>query len=443
MDAGEIREWLKNREYYKVKEYLAGLNEVDLAQLLEEFPEKEQIMLFRLIRKEDAAEVFSNMEPWMQESLIRAFTITELKEVINDMYLDDTVDLLEEMPANAVDKILQAADAQTRDSINKLLKYPKDSAGSIMTIEYVDLRRKMTVFEALKKIKRIGINQETIYTCYVIENRKLIGIVTAKDLLIEDDNRLIEDIMETNVITVNTHEDKEEVAKLFHKYGFIAIPVVDTEHCLVGIVTFDDALDVWQDEVEEDISVMAAMAPSEDNYFETSVFQHARNRIFWLLFLMLSATVSGMVLTHYEQAFAAVPILVSFIPMLTGTAGNCGSQSSTLIIRGLSMDEIQFKDWYRVVFKEVRVAALVGCALALVNGARIMIMYRDMRIAVLLGISLMIIVILAKLIGCLLPMAAKKLHLDPAIMAAPLISTILDTCSILIYFSIATKMFRL
>ena len=383
------------------------------------------------------------MEPWMQESLIRAFTITELKEVINDMYLDDTVDLLEEMPANAVDKILQAADAQTRDSINKLLKYPKDSAGSIMTIEYVDLRRKMTVFEALKKIKRIGINQETIYTCYVIENRKLIGIVTAKDLLIEDDNRLIEDIMETNVITVNTHEDKEEVAKLFHKYGFIAIPVVDTEHCLVGIVTFDDALDVWQDEVEEDISVMAAMAPSEDNYFETSVFQHARNRIFWLLFLMLSATVSGMVLTHYEQAFAAVPILVSFIPMLTGTAGNCGSQSSTLIIRGLSMDEIQFRDWYRVVFKEVRVAALVGCALALVNGARIMIMYRDMRIAVLLGISLMIIVILAKLIGCLLPMAAKKLHLDPAIMAAPLISTILDTCSILIYFSIATRMFRL
>ena len=443
MDAGEIREWLKNREYYKVKEYLAGLNEVDLAQLLEEFPEKEQIMLFRLIRKEDAAEVFSNMEPWMQESLIRAFTITELKEVINDMYLDDTVDLLEEMPANAVDKILQAADAQTRDSINKLLKYPKDSAGSIMTIEYVDLRRKMTVFEALKKIKRIGINQETIYTCYVIENRKLIGIVTAKDLLIEDDNRLIEDIMETNVITVNTHEDKEEVAKLFHKYGFIAIPVVDTEHCLVGIVTFDDALDVWQDVVEEDISVMAAMAPSEDNYFETSVFQHARNRIFWLLFLMLSATVSGMVLTHYEQAFAAVPILVSFIPMLTGTAGNCGSQSSTLIIRGLSMDEIQFRDWYRVVFKEVRVAALVGCALALVNGARIMIMYRDMRIAVLLGISLMIIVILAKLIGCLLPMAAKKLHLDPAIMAAPLISTILDTCSILIYFSIATRMFRL
>ena len=443
MDAGEIREWLKNREYYKVKEYLAGLNEVDLAQLLEEFPEKEQIMLFRLIRKEDAAEVFSNMEPWMQESLIRAFTITELKEVINDMYLDDTVDLLEEMPANAVDKILQAADAQTRDSINKLLKYPKDSAGSIMTIEYVDLRRKMTVFEALKKIKRIGINQETIYTCYVIENRKLIGIVTAKDLLIEDDNRLIEDIMETNVITVNTHEDKEEVAKLFHKYGFIAIPVVDTEHCLVGIVTFDDALDVWQDEVEEDMSVMAAMAPSEDNYFETSVFQHARNRIFWLLFLMLSATVSGMVLTHYEQAFAAVPILVSFIPMLTGTAGNCGSQSSTLIIRGLSMDEIQFRDWYRVVFKEVRVAALVGCALALVNGARIMIMYRDMRIAVLLGISLMIIVILAKLIGCLLPMAAKKLHLDPAIMAAPLISTILDTCSILIYFSIATRMFRL
>lgn len=439
----EIREWLRNREYYKVKEYLAELNEVDLAWLLEEFSEKEQIMLFRLIQKENAAEVFSNMEPSMKETLITAFTMTELREVIDDMYLDDTVDLLEEMPANVVDKILQVTDAETRASINMLLKYPKDSAGSMMTIEYVDLRRNMTVFEALKKIKRIGINQETIYTCYVIENRKLIGLVTAKDLLIEDDDRLIEDIMETNMICVNTHEDKEEVAKLFHKYGFIAIPVVDTENCLVGIVTFDDALEAWQDVVEEDMSVMAAMAPSEESYFETSVLQHARNRIFWLLFLMLSATVSGMVLTHYEAAFEVVPILVSFIPMLTGTAGNCGSQSSTLVIRGLSMDEIRFKDWGRVVFKEVRVAVLVGSALALVNGLRIMIMYQDMRIAVLLGLSLLIIVVLAKMIGCLLPMAAKKLHLDPAIMAAPLISTILDTCSILIYFSIATRMFHI
>jgi len=443
MPIREIADWLKEREYYKIKEYLSDLNEVDLANLLEEFPEKEQILLFRLIRKEDAAEVFSNMEAWMQESLIKAFTMTELREVIEDMYLDDTVDLLEEMPANVVDKILQVTDAETREAINTLLKYPKDSAGSMMTTEYVDLRRKMTVFEALKKIKRIGINQETIYTCYVIQNRKLLGIVTAKDLLIEDDNRLIEDIMETNIISVNTHDDKEDVAKIFHKYSFIALPVVDTENCLVGIVTFDDAMEVWQEEVEEDISVMAAMAPTEEDYFDTSVFQHAKNRIFWLLFLMLSATFSGMVLTHYESAFAAVPILVSFVPMLTGTAGNCGSQSSTLIIRGLSMDEIQFKDWYRVILKELRVAAMVGTALAIVNGIRIMIMYQDLRLAILLGISLLIVVILAKLIGCMLPMAAKKLHLDPAIMAAPLISTILDTCSILIYFRIATIMFGL
>ena len=440
MDVKEISSWLKEREYYKVKECLADLNEVDLAFLLEEeeFTEKERLVLFRLIRKEDAAEVFSNMEPWLQEDLIRGFTMTELRELIDDMYLDDTVDLLEEMPANAVDKILQVADAETRAGINMLLKYPQDSAGSMMTIEYIDLRKDMTVFEALKKIKRIGINQETIYTCYVIERHKLIGIVTAKDLLIEDDNKLIEDIMETNVITVNTYDDKEDVAKQFHKYGFIAMPVVDTEHCLVGIVTFDDAMDVWQEEVEEDMSVMAAMAPTEDEYFDTSVFQHAKNRIFWLMFLMLSATLSGLVLTHYEEAFAAVPILVSFVPMLTGTAGNCGSQSSTLVIRGLSTDEITFKDWYRLIFKEARVALLVGGALAVVNGIRIMLMYQDFNLAMLLGLTLMIVVMLAKLTGCLLPMAAKKLHLDPAIMAAPLISTILDTLSILIYFTIAT-----
>ncbi len=443
MEDKEIWELLENREYAKIKEYLNTKNEVDLADLLERFPQKQQIMLFRLINKEDAAETFANMEPKMQETLVQAFSMKELREIMDDMFLDDTVDLVEEMPANVVDKILQATDAETRQRINTLLNYPEDSAGSIMTIEYIDLRRKMTVKEALKKIKRIGINQETIYTCYVIENRKLIGIVTAKDLLIEDDNKYIEDIMETNIICVNTHDDKEDVAKLFHKYGFIAIPVVDTEHCLVGIVTFDDALEVWQDEVEEDMSVMAAMAPSEENYFGTSVLQHARNRIVWLLFLMLSATITGMVLSYYESAFAAVPVLVTFIPMLMGTGGNCGSQSSTLIIRGLAVDEIQFGDWFRVVFKEIRVAALVGAALAVVNGLRIILMYSEIKLAVLLGISLFLIVILAKLIGCSLPMLAKKLGLDPALMAAPLITTILDTCSILIYFALATKMYQL
>ena len=439
----EIWELLEHREYAKIKDYLNTQNEVDLAELLERFPEKQQIMLFRLINKEDAAETFANMEPKMQENLVQAFSMKELRDIMDDMFLDDTVDLVEEMPANVVDKILQATDAETRQRINTLLNYPEDSAGSIMTIEYIDLRRKMTVREALKKIKRIGIDQETIYTCYVIENRKLIGIVTAKDLLIRDDNEYIEDIMETNIICVNTHDDKEDVAKLFHRYGFIAIPVVDTEHCLVGIVTFDDALEVWQDEVDEDMSVMAAMAPSEESYFGTSVLQHARNRIVWLLFLMLSATITGMVLSYYESAFAAVPILVTFIPMLMGTGGNCGSQSSTLIIRGLAVDEIRFSDWFRVVFKEIRVAALVGLALAIVNGLRILIMYQDVRLAALLGISLMLIVVLAKIIGCSLPMIAKKLRLDPALMAAPLISTILDTCSILIYFALATKIYQI
>lgn len=439
----EIWELLEHREYAKIKDYLNTQNEVDLAELLERFPEKQQIMLFRLINKEDAAETFANMEPKMQENLVQAFSMKELRDIMDDMFLDDTVDLVEEMPANVVDKILQATDAETRQRINTLLNYPEDSAGSIMTIEYIDLRRKMTVREALKKIKRIGIDQETIYTCYVIENRKLIGIVTAKDLLIRDDNEYIEDIMETNIICVNTHDDKEDVAKLFHRYGFIAIPVVDTEHCLVGIVTFDDALEVWQDEVDEDMSVMAAMAPSEESYFGTSVLQHARNRIVWLLFLMLSATITGMVLSYYESAFAAVPILVTFIPMLMGTGGNCGSQSSTLIIRGLAVDEIRFSDWFRVVFKEIRVAALVGLALAIVNGLRILIMYQDVRLAALLGISLILIVVLAKIIGCSLPMIAKKLRLDPALMAAPLISTILDTCSILIYFALATKIYQI
>ena len=439
----EIWELLEHREYAKIKDYLNTQNEVDLAELLERFPEKQQIMLFRLINKEDAAETFANMEPKMQENLVQAFSMKELRDIMDDMFLDDTVDLVEEMPANVVDKILQATDAETRQRINTLLNYPEDSAGSIMTIEYIDLRRKMTVREALKKIKRIGIDQETIYTCYVIENRKLIGIVTAKDLLIRDDNEYIEDIMETNIICVNTHDDKEDVAKLFHRYGFIAIPVVDTEHCLVGIVTFDDALEVWQDEVDEDMSVMAAMAPSEESYFGTSVLQHARNRIVWLLFLMLSATITGMVLSYYESAFAAVPMLVTFIPMLMGTGGNCGSQSSTLIIRGLAVDEIRFSDWFRVVFKEIRVAALVGLALAIVNGLRILIMYQDVRLAALLGISLMLIVVLAKIIGCSLPMIAKKLRLDPALMAAPLISTILDTCSILIYFALATKIYQI
>ena len=346
-----IRALLMRREYPALKVVLNSMNNVDLASLLENFTEKEYTILFRLIQKEKAAEVFTEMSSPMQETLINAFTRSEIKELFDDMYMDDTVDIIEEMPANVVEQILDVTDRETRQIINRLLKYPEDSAGSIMTVEYVDLKKNMTVEQALKKIKRVGIDQETIYTCYVIEQKRLLGIVTAKSLLLNESNVLIKDIMETNLIYVNTHEDKENVSKLFHKYGLLAIPVVDFEHCMVGIVTFDDAMEVWQDEVEEDMSIMAAMQPNEESYFGTSVISHAKHRILWLLFLMLSATITGAIITKYENAFQTLPLLVSFIPMLMDTGGNCGSQSSTLIIRGIAVDEIRFHDLFKVVFK--------------------------------------------------------------------------------------------
>lgn len=438
-----IKALLLRREYPVLKVMLNSMNNVDLASLLENFTEKEYTILFRLIQKEKAAEVFTEMSSSMQETLINAFTRTEIKELFDDMYMDDTVDIIEEMPANVVEQILDVTDKETRQTINRLLNYPEDSAGSIMTVEYVDLKKEMTVEQALKKIKRVGIDQETIYTCYAIEQKRLIGIVTAKSLLLSESHVLIKDIMETNLIYVNTHEDKENVSKLFHRYGLLAIPVVDFEHCMVGIVTFDDAMEVWQDEVEEDMSIMAAMQPNEESYFGTSVISHAKHRILWLLFLMLSATITGAIITKYENAFQTLPLLVSFIPMLMDTGGNCGSQSSTLIIRGIAVDEIRFRDLFKVVFKEFRVAVLVGFVLAAVNGLRIMLMYHSLRMAVLIGLSLIATIILAKMAGCCLPLLAKKIGLDPAIMAAPLITTLVDTCSILIYFNIATHLFSL
>ncbi len=357
--------------------------------------------------------------------------------------MDDTVDILEEMPANVVEQILNVTDKETRSRINELLRYPQDSAGSIMTVEYVDLKKTMTVRQALDKIKKVGIDQETIYTCYVIENKKLLGIVTAKSLMLSDEDTLIETLMETHIISVNTHMDTEEVSKLFHKYHLIAIPVVDTENCMVGIVTFDDAMEVYEDEMNEDISLMAAVQPSDDSYFETSVFNHAKHRILWLLVLMLSATITGTILSSYEKMIASVPLLVSFIPMLMDTGGNCGTQSSTLVIRGIATDEIQFRDLFRVAFKEAQVSLLVGLALAVVNGIRILLMYQDPMLALLLGITLMATVFMAELIGCVLPLLAKKVHLDPAIMAAPLITTIVDTFSIMIYFGVATMLLGL
>lgn len=434
---------LEQRQFKAVRSILDVMNEVDIASLLSELTDKELALAFRLIPKDKAAEVFSNMDTSMQTYLVEMFTEKELRELLDDLYMDDTVDMLEELPANLVNRILDTVSASDRKMINQLLNYPDDSAGSIMTTEYVDLREAMTVAEAMAHIKKTGIHKETIYTCYVTERRKLVGIVTAKDLLIADDDAKIKDLMETEIISVTTHTDQEEVAQIFTKYDLLALPVLDTDNLMVGIVTFDDAMDVMVDEATEDITKMAAINPSEKTYFETSVFKHAMNRIPWLLILMFTSIITGTIITKYENAFAAIPLLVSFIPMLMDTGGNCGSQSSTLIIRGIALDEIQFKDIFRVIFKEFRISLIVGAALSVTNGLRIYIQYRNPALALVIALSLIGTVMMAKIVGCILPLVAKKVHLDPAIMASPLITTLVDTFSILIYFNIATLLFNL
>lgn len=436
----KLEELLQEKKYVSVGNILKDMEPADIAILLEECSKEEVLLLYRILPKELAAEVFVEMDGDTQEELIRAFSDKELKEVLDELYMDDTVDIIEEMPANVVKRILKHSDPDSRKAINELLKYPKDSAGSIMTIEYVSLRKTMTVEDAFARIRATGVDKETIYTCYVTEtNRTLVGIVSVKTLLLSDKQSLIGDIMDTSFISIETLDDQEDVAKKFDKYGFLAIPVVDKENRLVGIVTFDDAMDVIHEETQEDFEIMAAMTPSEDSYFKTSVWEHAKNRIFWLLFLMLSSTITGSILTTYEAAFASIPLLVSFIPMVMGTGGNCGSQSSTMIIRGLATDEIQMKDFLRAVFKELRIALLVGTCLAVVNGIRVYVFYHSWEIALVLGLTLIVTTALAKSMGCMLPMLAKRLKLDPAIMAAPLISTIVDSCSVFVYFNIAMR----
>ena len=444
LTADQIIKFLVERNLKELKEELENLHPVDLVDAMEELDKKQRMLVFRLLSKEEAAEVFTDMNSDMREELLEALTDSELKEIMDEMYVDDTVDVLEEMPANVVDRLLMATDEETRKQINTLLQYPEDSAGSIMNIEYISLRKEMTVADAILKIRQVGINRETIYTCYVTEKRKLIGVVDVKDLLTAGESRLIEEIMDENVIYARTLDDQEQVANQINKYGLVAIPILDHEDCMVGIVTVDDAMLVLQDETTEDISIMAGVSPNEDSYFGTSVFQHAKNRSLWLMLLMLSATVTGEILGHYEDAMAVMPVLITFIPMLMGTGGNCGSQSSTLVIRGLAVGEIEFKDIFRVLFKEIRVAVVVGLMLAVVNGLRIYIMYdQNVMLAGALGLTMIAVVSMAKCIGCVLPLLAKKLGLDPAIMAAPLITTILDTCTILVYFNIVTAFFHL
>ena len=431
---------LENKRYLTLKKILKDMNPADLALLFQDLEKSDVYIVFRLLPKEISAETFSYMDSEMQKHLISIFSDSELSEVIDQLYLDDTVDLIEEMPANFVSRIIKNADPSTRKMINEILKYPNDSAGSIMTVEYVYLHKEMCVKEAIEKIRSVGWVKETIYTCYVTDSRKLIGMVTLLDLLTSDDDTYISDIMDTNIISVNTYEHRESVAKKLSKYDFMAMPVVDNEERLVGIVTFDDVMDVLQEEATEDIEKMAGISHNDESYFKTSVFKHVKNRMFWLMFLMLSSTITGLITDSFELQIATIPLLVSFMPTLMGTGGNCGSQSSTMIIRGLSVDEIQLKDFFKVIFKEFRIALVCSIILAVVNGLRIYLMYKDLQIAIVVSVSLIATVIVSKLIGCSLPMLAKRLKIDPTIMATPIISTCVDASSMFIYFSIATKM---
>ena len=393
LDVEQMTELLEEHDFKKLKEELETIHPVDIVDAMEELDKKQRTLIFRLLAKEEAAEVFTDMDSDMREDLINALTDSELEEVMEEMYVDDTVDVLEEMPANVVDRLLMATDEDTRKKINALLQYPEDSAGSIMNIEYISLRREMTVADAILKIRQVGINKETIYTCYVTEKKKLIGMVDVKDLLTAGESRKIEEIMDDNVLFARTLDDQEYVANMINKYGLVAIPIIDHEDCLVGIVTVDDAMLVLQDETTEDISIMAGVSPNEDSYFGTSVFQHAKNRSLWLMLLMLSATVTGEILGYYENAMAVMPVLITFIPMLMGTGGNCGSQSSTLVIRGLAVGEIEFKDIFRVIFKEIRIALIVGLLLSVVNGIRIYIMYdQNIMLALALGITMIAVI---------------------------------------------------
>ncbi len=434
-----VLQLIEEKKFNDLRIYLQSVNSADLPSLFNELNKEYILIIYRLLSKEKAAEAFAEFDSDIQEQLINGFTDKELKNVMEELFMDDAVDLIEEMPSNVVKRILKNIGANDRKVINELLNYPEDSAGSIMTTEFIDLKENMTVKQALEKIKRIGLEKETIYSCYVLNiHRKVRGIVNLKSLVIAEEDTIIKDIMETNVITVSTLEDKEVVAKMFDKYNFLAIPVVDKENRLVGIVTVDDAIDVLQDEVAEDFEKMAAITPNEETYFKTTVFQHAKSRIIWLLVLMLSSIVTGSIITKYEEAFATVPLLVAFIPMIMGTTGNCGSQTSTLIIRGMSNDEVMLKDYLKAVWKEFRVAILVAFMLGIANSLRIWLQYQDANLAIVVSLSLLGTVILAKFLGCTLPMLAKKIKIDPALMATPVITTISDMCSVLIFFKIAT-----
>jgi magnesium transporter len=436
----EILDLIEEKKYVQIKKTLQDLNEVDIADILDELDLHNTLLIFRMLPKDLAVDVFAHFEHERQLEIIEAITDKEVKNIVEELFFDDMIDLIEEMPANIVKKVLKHSTEEERKLINQFLMYPQESAGSIMTIEYVDLKKQMTVGEALKHIKETGITKETVYTCYVTDqNRKLEGIVSLRLLVVSDKEAVIEDLMEDDIIYTNTHDDQESVAALFRKYGFLAIPVVDNEKRLTGIITVDDIMEVMEQEATEDFQRMAAMAPSEEAYLNTKVMVLAKQRILWLLILMVSATISGNIISRYEDILSAVVVLTSFVPMLMDTGGNSGSQSSTLIIRGLATGEIQMKDAPKVLWKEFRIALMVGGALAAVNFLRLLFIVRtDYIIGILVSLTLMFTVVIAKLLGGMLPIAAKKLKLDPAIMAGPLITTIADALSLIVYFSMAS-----
>ena len=441
-----VQTLLEEKKYSAIKNLVSPMAASDVAALFERLDEKQVFVLFRLLAKEKAADVFVEMDNAFQEFLIRGFSDTELKEILDEMYANDAADLVEEMPANVVDRILKQIKPTMRKEINQLLQFPENSAGSIMSTEYIALRPGTTVGEAIAQIRKSGFDNKSFYTCYVTQNKQLLGRLSVKDLLLaKDDDIKIDELMKPNVITVNTHEDKEEVSKLLSKYNFYALPVVDGDNRMVGIISFDDALEVMEDEATEDIEIMGGMTPSEKTYLRSTPFDLFRHRIAWLMLLMVSATFTGMIITGFESALAAQVVLTAFIPMLMDTGGNSGSQSSVTIIRALSLGEVDFRDLPKIVWKEIQTAVMCGGVLALICFCKIMLVDRlllrnpdiTLFVALVVCMTMALTVLVAKIIGCTLPLCAKKLKLDPAVMASPFITTIVDAVSLLVYFSIA------
>lgn len=451
-DLEQLIDLAQHRQLRQLKEQLSEMNEVDIAEFLDELEPEQQVVVFRLLPRQLAAEVFTYLEDSEdQEKLIGALSDNELRAILDELYLDDAVDIIEEMPANVVSRMLRNTNAATRSQINQLLNYPEDSAGSIMTTEFIYLHPNATVQESFARIRQVGLDKETVYTCYVTQRRKLLGVVTVKRMLMASYETRISEIMETNPISVNTHEDKEEVAQLFGKYDLYALPVLDMDERLVGIITFDDVMDVMEEETTEDFEKMAAILPSDKPYLRTGVLETWKSRIPWLMMLMLSSTFTGIILMKFESALAACVVLTSFIPMLTGTGGNSGSQSSVAVIRALSLGEVEFGDMAAVVWKEIRVAVLCGVCLACANFVKMMLVDRWLlgnpevtpTVAAVVCLTLVGTVLCAKVVGCLLPMVAEKLGIDPAVMASPFITTVVDALSLLIYFGIATQLLPL